>query len=79
MSLTEDKVQALYAEASVADYRPETVQISTTDRKTIAATCYNLPPEQVSGTNTSYAKALLALAEQLHFPEDYLRHISRFT
>jgi hypothetical protein len=69
------QAKALYAEDSVADYLPETLTVGLLDGTQIAATCYNLPAEKVSGTNRQYAASLLAVATRLGLPESYLAHI----
>ncbi|MEM8890760.1 MAG: gamma-glutamylcyclotransferase family protein [Bacteroidota bacterium] len=75
MSLEEEAVQKLYSEASVADYLPEEVHIITSNNEGLKASCYNLPPASISGTNTSYAQSLYELAKRLDFPLDYLAKI----
>ena len=75
MTLTPTEVSLLYADDSVADYVPEPVMVELVDGGRRAATCYNLPTEKVTGTNTEYASALLNLATRLEFPEDYVEQI----
>ncbi|MEP1033581.1 gamma-glutamylcyclotransferase [Ekhidna sp.] len=77
MTIDADKIQDLYAEASVSDYIPEEVTIILKGNETIKAMCYNLPPTSLTGTNTAYAQSLYALAKQLDFPEDYLTEIKQ--
>lgn len=79
MSIDKDSIDQLYAEASVADYIPEPVTIVTDGNTKLSATCYNLPASSLTGTNTSYAQALLKLATALGFPTDYLKKIERMT
>ncbi len=79
MTVDEKDLQRLYAEASVADYVPEEVQVFTDADEIVAATCYNLPAESLSGTNETYAKSLYQLAEELGFPSDYLVKIKKMT
>lgn len=72
MDLTQAELTPLYAEPSVADYRPEAVLLRMDDGSTIAALCYNLEiDEQGSETNRIYAAKLHALAERLGLPEGY--------
>ena len=75
MTIDEDAVRALYAQESVADYIPEEVTIITDTNETVKATCYNLPPELLSGKNESYAQALHKLGTRLGFPTGYLDKI----
>ena len=80
MSIDNDAIHKLYAEASVADYIPEEVNIITIPtafgtNESVCAICYNLPAESLSGTNESYAKSLYKLAKKEGFPADYLEKI----
>ncbi|MDW3191381.1 MAG: gamma-glutamylcyclotransferase [Cytophagales bacterium] len=68
-------LQKLYSEPSVAEYVPEEVNVYTDQGESISALCYNLPPELIKGTNTTYAASLLQLAKQLEFPAIYLENI----
>ncbi len=77
MTIDNDAIYNLYAEASVADYIPEEVNIITTTNDSIMATCYNLPPELLTGTNESYAISLYKLAKREGFPDDYLEKIKK--
>jgi hypothetical protein len=77
MTIDKDAIRNLYAEASVADYIPEEVSIITHTNDSITATCYNLPLELITGTNTSYAKSLYTLAKQKGFPKAYLEKIKK--
>ncbi|MEM8894789.1 MAG: gamma-glutamylcyclotransferase family protein [Bacteroidota bacterium] len=79
MSVDQAAIDRLYAEASVADYIPETVKVITSKRQTVMATCYNLPMNLLTGTNTKYATSLLQLAQKLSFPADYLETIKDMT
>jgi hypothetical protein len=77
MELTHEEAAQLYAEASVAMYRPEAVLAKLADGSTTAALCYNLPiapgPDEV---NPAYAEQLRALARRLGLPKDYIERIS---
>ncbi len=75
MTVDGEAIHKLYAEPSVADYVPEEVDIITDAGDSVTATCYNLPPELLTGTNTSYALSLYELAKQEGFPDDYLAKI----
>ena len=77
MDVASDDVGTLYAEASVADYSPEPVIVETKDGNRVDACCYNLPPDRVSGANRQYAQRLLAIADELAFPDSYLDEIRR--
>jgi len=77
MTVDNDAIHNLYAEASVADYIPEEVNIVTNTNDSITATCYNLPLESLTGTNESYAMSLYKLAKQEGFPDDYLEKIKQ--
>jgi hypothetical protein len=75
MEIAPDKATELYAEESVADYSPEPVIVELMDGKQVEATCYNLPGDEVIGTNKEYAESLLEVATRLDFPQSYLDQI----
>jgi len=77
MTIAPDEAKALYADESVADYRPEAVRVALADGSNAEAVCYNLPADKVTGTNKDYAKSLLAVAAKLGFPNAYLDEIRR--
>ena len=77
MTIDKDAINNLYAEASVADYIPEEVNIITNTNDSITATCYNLPSESLTGTNVLYAISLYKLAKREGFPDDYLDKIKK--
>jgi hypothetical protein len=77
MALPQDEVERLYAEPSVADYRPEAVIATQSDGETVAALCYNLPAGSHSGANKEYAKSLHALAKKITLPDSYTSFLSR--
>lgn len=79
MTINKDTINKLYAEPSVNDYIPEEVNIITSTNDSIAATCYNLPLELLSGTNEVYARSLYKLAKKEGFPGDYLEQIKKMT
>ncbi len=79
MTIDKDAIHNLYAEASVADYIPEEVNIITNTNDSITATCYNLPSESLTGANELYAISLYKLAKQEGFPDDYLEKIKKLT
>jgi len=79
MTIDNDAIHNLYAEASVADCIPEEVSIITSTNDSIAATCYNLPSKSITGTNVLYAASLYKLAKQEGFPDDYLEKIKKMT
>lgn len=77
MDVAEDDVERLYAEDSVADYRPEAVNVELADGSMVEATCYNLPAHAIEGTNKDYARALCELAERLALDKSYVGEIRR--
>lgn len=80
MRLGSPDIDKLYAEPSVADYRPVTVPVTVTDGSTIDAACYVLPESALSQSpNCKYAIDLFKLAERLGLPSAYLAEIRRFT
>ena len=79
MTIDNDAIHNLYAEASVADYIPEEVNVITNSNDSITATCYNLPSESLTETNELYAISLYKLAKQEGFPDEYLEKIKKMT
>ena len=77
MDVAADDVTKLYAQPGVSDYVPESVTVETVDRSKFDAICYNLPLDQVTGTNKEYARSLLKLATQLKLPGEYLEQIAQ--
>ena len=79
MTIDNEAIDNLYAEASVADYIPEEVNVVINKNHSITATCFNLPLESLTGTNESYAISLYKLAKQKGFPNDYLEKILKIS
>lgn len=77
MEISPGEAKDLYAEASVADYVPEPVIVELIDGSKVEASCYILPDDKVTGTNTDYAEALLQVARKLGLPETYLAGIKQ--
>ncbi len=75
MEISAVEAKDLYADSSVADYVPEPVIVQLADGSQVDASCYNLPGDQITGTNKGYAEALLGLATELGLPESYLDEI----
>ena len=73
MSLTHAELDRLYAEPSVAAYRPEPVIASLRDGTIVAALCFNLPtvPAGVR-SNPEYAARLRIAAKKMGLPEAYI-------
>ena len=76
MEVNKEELTQLYAEESVADYIPETVEVVIASNERLVTTCYNLPLELLTGTNPLYAKSLYDLAKKLGFPAAYLDRIN---
>ena len=79
MDVDAANLERLYTEPSVADYEPVPVTVTLRKNETIRALCYNLPKEQLAGTNPNYAEKLLTLATRLGLPRRYLKEITAFT
>lgn len=75
MEISDDQVAELYSAPSVCDYVAETIVVSLPNDVQLAAACYNLPATKLTGKNSDYAAALLALATRLGMPESYCAHI----
>jgi hypothetical protein len=76
MGLSHEEVDRLYAEPSVAAYRPEAVMAQLTDGSCVPALCFNLPPSgEPVGANPEYAEKLRTVANRLGLPADYAASI----
>ena len=76
MGLSYPEVDRLYADPSVAAYRPEAVMAELVDRSNIAALCFNLPPsDEPVAANPEYAEKLRAVAGRLGLHADYVTSI----
>jgi gamma-glutamyl AIG2-like cyclotransferase len=77
MGLTHDEVERLYAEPTVAVYRPEAVIAQLANGTSIAALCYNLPePPASDERNAEYAETLRTLAVRLGLPPGYCQSLA---
>jgi hypothetical protein len=76
IGLSHAEVERLYAEPSVAAYRPEAVIARLGDRSSVPALCFNLPPSEATiEANSEYAEKLRAVADRLGLPSDYIASI----
>jgi hypothetical protein len=76
MALSHAELDRLYAEPSVAAYRPEPVQANLADGTQVAALCFNLPEAPPADQrNPDYAARLQAVARGLALPESYIANI----
>ena len=76
MDLSQAEVDRLYAEPSVAAYRPEPVIAQLADGFRVAALCFNLPPsDEAAAPNPAYAEKLRAVAGRLGLPSGYVKGI----
>lgn len=77
ITIAATEAAALYAEPSVADYRPEPVTVTLLDGGEVEAISYTLPQGADAGANKDYAAALLQVAQRLGLPESYCAEIRR--
>jgi hypothetical protein len=76
MALSHAELEKLYAEPSVASYRPEAVIARLASGNDIAALCYNLPTTpDAHQHNPVYAEKLRELGNRLGLPTSYLASI----
>jgi hypothetical protein len=73
--LTHGDIERLYAEPSVAPYRPEAVLAEPDEGEPVAALCYNLPSAPTDEPNLEYVRKLRALATRLDLPAGYVSSI----
>jgi len=76
IGLSHPEIDALYAEPSVADYRPEALIARLADGSLIPALCFNLPPSgEVAEPNPEYAAKLREVASRLGLPAAHVASI----
>jgi hypothetical protein len=76
IGLSHKEVEKLYAESSVAAYRPEAVIAQLVDRSCVPALCFNLPlPDEPVEANPEYAEKLRAVVSRLGLPAAYAASI----
>jgi hypothetical protein len=76
VGLTHGDVERLYAEPSVAAYRPEAVLAEPDGGESLAALCYNLPATpSTQQSNPEYARKLREVATRLGLPAGYVSSI----
>ena len=78
MELTQQELDRLYSEPSVADYKPQNVEVIINNHKTIDAVLYNVAAKKMEGKNKDYVIKLMNLANRLGLPEEYIREIMSF-
>jgi hypothetical protein len=72
IGLSHEELAQLYAEPSVAEYRPEAVIAQLPDRSIIPTLCFNLPPShETQRANPEYVTTLRELADRLGLPAEY--------
>jgi len=77
MQLFQEELDRLYADISVAAYRPENINVRLTSGEDMTALCYNLPiPPKPDERNPEYAATLRDLGRRLGLPQQYLESIS---
>ncbi|GBQ13348.1 gamma-glutamylcyclotransferase [Komagataeibacter rhaeticus] len=73
MDLTHNDIDRLYADESVASYRPEAVLARLSDSTSIAALCFNLPiPPERGVTNDEYREKLREVGRKVGLPTGYV-------
>ena len=71
IGLSHEELAQLYAEPSVAEYRPEAVIAQLWDGSVVPALCFNLPSSHKAAANPEYAAKLRDVAGRLGLPADY--------
>src|SRR5262245_54887997 len=76
VELTHGEIERLYAEPSVAPYRPEAVLAEPEVGEPVATLCYNLPSApSTQQSNPEYARKLRDVATRLGLPANYVTTI----
>lgn len=75
-SLTVDEVEALYSDASVSEYGPESVTARLTNNQPFQALCFNLPAAPAADhRNPQYVAKLRELAARIGLRPEYVNSI----
>lgn len=80
IELSENDINGLYSEKSVADYVKQTVTcITQPDNKKIIADVYILPEnyDLIPAENSEYIKKLYSLCQKYNFPNYYLSQLNK--
>jgi len=76
MDLSQEELDRLYSDPSVAAYRPEAVTARLTSGNEVAVVCYNLPtPPKPDERNPAYAAKLRQVGLRLGLPNQYVESI----
>jgi hypothetical protein len=76
IGLSHREIETLYAEPSVADYRPEAVIAQLADGSLVPALCFNLPLSgEAAEPNPEYAAKLREVASRLRLPAAHVASI----
>jgi hypothetical protein len=75
VELTHGDIERLYAEPSVAPYRPEAVLAEPDAGEPLAALCYNLPSAPTDEPQPEYVRKLREVATRLRLPAGYVSSI----
>jgi hypothetical protein len=76
-SLSHIELEKLYCEPGECTYRPEAVLTHLSNGEFLAALCFNLvEPPIIGERDPECASRLRSLAEQLHFPAEYVASIA---
>jgi hypothetical protein len=78
MQLHNEELELLYSEKSVADYIPEEITAIDDEGHSLDVISYILPMENVSGSNSKYAKALSLAARKIGLPIEYVAEIEKW-
>ncbi len=75
MALSDADLDQLYAGEGVREYVPQTVTVNTMGEQPITAITYILPINKVTDSNRAYVTELIAVAEKLKLPREYINEI----
>lgn len=78
MALSNEDLDQLYGEESVADYIPQAMRAVDMQGSSTEVVAYVLPIALLSGSNSEYARSLASTARKMRLPTEYVSEIQKW-